>query len=56
MGRLSMPNDGIDQNKALRHIKAILGSFEPKHEHKEAAAAYLLSLWFKSVKYAKGEV
>ena len=49
------PRDGIDQAKALSHIKTVLGSFEPKHEHKEAAVAYLLSLWFKRVKYAKGE-
>ena len=45
------PKDGIDTNKALRHIKAIMGSFQPKHEHKEAAVAYLFSLWFKDVKY-----
>jgi len=24
-----------------------LGSFEPQHEHKEAAVAYLMSLWFE---------
>jgi hypothetical protein len=37
--------DGIDQSTALRHLAAIQGSFEPKHEHKEAAVAYLASLW-----------
>lgn len=37
--------DGIDLKKALRHLKAIQGSFEPKHEHKEAAVAYLASKW-----------
>lgn len=37
---------GVDRNKALCAIKAILCSFEPKHEHKEAGAAYLLSQWF----------
>lgn len=41
--------DGIDATKAIRHLKAILGSFEPKHEHKEAAVAYLMSLWFDLV-------
>ncbi len=40
--------DGIDQRKALAHIKAILGSFEPKHEHKTAGCAYLMSLWFEA--------
>lgn len=37
---------GIDRRKALVAIKAILASFEPKHQHKEAGAAYLLSQWF----------
>lgn len=40
------PREGIDKAKALRHIKTIMGSFEPQHEHKGAACAYLLSLWF----------
>lgn len=38
--------DGIDQGIALSHLQCIQGSFEPKHEHKEAAVAYLASLWF----------
>lgn len=46
--------EGIDADRALRHIRVIMGSFEPKHEHKESAVAYLLSLWFKDVKYKKG--
>ncbi len=50
-----MPKDGVDTAKALRHIKAIMGSWNPKHEHKEAAVAYLLSEWFEDVKYEKGE-
>lgn len=37
--------DGIDLNEALRHLEAIQRSFEPKHEHKQAAVAYLASLW-----------
>jgi hypothetical protein len=49
----TIPKDGIDSNKALRHIKAIMGSFEPKHEHKEAAVAYLMSQWFESITYDK---
>jgi hypothetical protein len=40
---------GIDEDTAKRHLKTILGSFEPKHEHKEAAVAYLMSLWFEDV-------
>ena len=39
--------EGIDGRAALAHIKTILGSFEPKHEHKTAGCAYLMSLWFE---------
>lgn len=42
-----VPKAGVDSNKALRAIKAVLGSFEPKHEHKEAACAFMLSEWFE---------
>ena len=39
--------EGIDEIMAIRHLKAVLGSFEPRHEHKEAGVAYLMSLWFE---------
>ena len=32
------PVEGIDANMAFRHLGCINGSFEPKHEHKMAAA------------------
>lgn len=38
---------GVDPEKALRAIKAVLGSWEPKHEHKIAACGYMLSEWFE---------
>lgn len=41
---------GIDHAKALRHLEAIQRSFEPAHEHKQAAVAYLMSLWFEEPK------
>lgn len=41
-----IPRGGIDKRSALRHLAAIQGSFDPKHEHKEAAVAYLASRWF----------
>lgn len=44
-----IPKEGIDYRTALRHIGSILRSFEPKHEHKEAGCAYLLSLWFDDI-------
>lgn len=44
--------EGVDGPTAWRHLKAIQGSFQPKHEHKEAAVAYLASLWFTDVRYS----
>lgn len=41
---------GVDRMKALAAIKAVLGSYEPKHEHKEAACAFMLSEWFEKSK------
>ena len=38
---------GIERHKAIRHLAAIQRSYEPKHEHKRAAVAYLASLWFE---------
>lgn len=42
-----VPKKGIDQIKAFRHLKAIMGSYEPKHEHKIAGVAYLIDQWFE---------
>lgn len=39
----------VDAEKAFVHLSTILGSFEPKHEHKMAAVAWLSSLWFADV-------
>lgn len=44
--------DGIDADAALRHLKYCMGSWEPKHEHKEAGCAMLLHEWF-TIKEAK---
>ena len=44
-----MPKDDIDKTAAFRHLKAVMGSWEPKHEHKIAGVAYLMSLWFEPV-------
>lgn len=38
---------GITSVKAERHLRAIAGSFEPKHEHKMAALAWLMSRWLE---------
>jgi len=43
------PRDDVSPFVASNHLKAIQGSFEPKHEHKVAGVAYLASLWFDDV-------
>lgn len=42
------PKDGISLDLAMRHLSCIQRSFEPKHEHKVAAVAWLASRWFES--------
>ena len=44
------PKEGIDIDCAFMHLGAIMSSYEPKHEHKEAGVAFLMSLWFDDVK------
>lgn len=46
--------EGVDGSLSYRHLSAILGSFEPRQEHKEAAVAYLCSRWFTKVVAAEG--
>lgn len=43
------PREGVDADQAYRHLSAVIRSFQPKHEHKEAAVAWLLSRWFDRV-------
>lgn len=49
------PKPGINPRDAVRHLGAIQGSFEPSHEHKEEAVAWLLSRWFDDVEYEVGD-
>lgn len=46
--------EGVDAAAAGRHLAAIQGSYEPKHEHKMAAVAWLASRWFTRVATADG--
>lgn len=49
LAKLEMkPRDGIVEADALRHISAIMRSFQPQHEDKTAACAYLFEHWFES--------
>lgn len=41
------PKEGINIDLAMRHLATIQNSFEPSHEHKRSAVAYLASLWFE---------
>lgn len=50
-----VPKPGVDVDKALRVIQAIQGSYAPKHEHKEAAVAYLLSEWFEDAEWTSNK-
>lgn len=47
-------HEGIDGEQAWRHIRAILRSYEPKHENKMAAVATLAMAWFQCVERADG--
>ena len=45
--------EGVDKIKAQRHVRAIMASFTPSHEHKEAGVAYLMSQYFESADWEK---
>ena len=46
-GKLPKVQAGIDPAKAKTHLSAVLGSYQPKHEHKTAGAAWLMSMWYE---------
>ena len=48
---VATPKEGVDKKIAMRHVKTILSSFEPSHEHKTAGVAWLLSQWFDVFEY-----
>lgn len=41
-----VPKEGVDSDKAWRHIRVLIGTFSTKHEDKETMVAYLMQLWF----------
>jgi len=45
------PKEGIDPDKAWRHVRALMRSWHPKHEHKTAGCAYLMSQYFSDAKW-----
>jgi hypothetical protein len=54
-GKLEVKKDLPEKfrNNCLRYLKAFMGSFEPKHEEKEAICALLLSELIDIKKYKK---
>jgi len=44
---LGTARPGVDHTKAVRALKAIMQSYAPKHEHKEAGVAMLIHEWFE---------
>ena len=42
---LGSAKSGINQNLALNHLNLIQRSFDPSHEHKSEAVAWLMSKW-----------
>lgn len=49
------PKEGVQTKKALAAITTVMHSFAPKHEHKQAAVAFMLSEWFEDVTYETAE-
>jgi hypothetical protein len=54
-GTKFLPKEGIEPGAAVPHLKAILVSFEPKHEHKQAGVAWLMSRWFEDIEIPEQE-
>lgn len=50
------PKEGIDVNAALKCIKAHMGSWEPKHEDKEAGVAYMMSVLFEDATWTAAQM
>jgi hypothetical protein len=40
----------VEPETAFRHMHTILRSFEPKHEHKIAGVAWLMSRWYAAIR------
>lgn len=44
------PREGVDAEKAFWHLQCIIGSYGPKHQHKEAAVNFLAARWFYGIR------
>ena len=48
--------EGVDPEKAIKHLAAIQRSFEPKHEAKMYSVSFLASQWFEKIVDADGNL
>lgn len=46
--------DGVDAEKVYRYLKATLGDFGPKHEHKIGGIGHMLAKWCEPIKKEGG--
>jgi len=49
------PKEGVDKDKAWRHVQALLRSMSSKHEHKDAGVSYLMSQYFEDAEWEANE-
>jgi hypothetical protein len=49
------PKAGVDKDKAMKHIRSVLTSWVPKHEHKEAGCSFLFNEWFEDAQWEANE-
>ena len=50
-----VPKEGLAGTTIFRQLDAIQRSFAPKHEHKEAAVAYLAESWIEALAYGPAD-
>lgn len=50
LDREVLRRDDVDPEIAYQHLDTILRSYQPKHEHKIAGVAWLMSRWFLEIR------
>lgn len=48
-----IPKSGVQAGRAWTHLTTIAKSQQPNYEYKEAAFAYLASVWFEEIGYVE---
>lgn len=52
----TVPRPGIDLNKAYRHLRCVLGSYQFSQEYKINAIALLCEAWFEQISWSPGNM